>query len=157
MARDSTGYPLRWFPSLVRSVSTRSLAIGQHNLAIAASAIGTELWHPFLEPAFLAALRPLGGTLGFPNRTSFMRLVFGELLPADVLARVSKAYFNTAFFGEDCRAFVRAWDGTGLDPAIVRVDKLYDEWNAPEPSGMTFMLLQEAWRASCSHSGGSTA
>jgi asparagine synthase (glutamine-hydrolysing) len=84
-----------------------------------------------------------------------MRLLFGDLLPDDVLARTTKSGFDRAFWSEPSRAFAAEWDGAGADPELVDVEALRQEWMSPEPDPRSFTLLQAAWLASRAEAGGS--
>jgi hypothetical protein len=75
-----------------------------------------------------------------------MRLLFGDLLPAEVIERPDKADLENAFWGEHSRRFVEEWDGSGIDEGVVDVDELRAAWRTREWS--TVALLQVAWLAS---------
>ena len=139
--------PLHFFRAVRKALSERAGVIGLHNVGVIADTVGTKLAHPMRDPAFLAALGPVMGRWGFVDRNTFMQQLFGDLLPSSMFERRTKATFNSAFFGEACKQFTSSWDGSGVDVEIVDVERLQSEWNAPEPHGMTFMLLQQAWLA----------
>lgn len=102
---------------------------------------------PFLEPEFVAAWARRGGRLGLPDRTSCMRDVFSDLLPEAILSRSTKAVFNTVFLGAETHRFAEGWSGAGLDPSLVDLDALRQEWLSDWPSNLTSALLQTAWLA----------
>jgi asparagine synthase (glutamine-hydrolysing) len=74
-----------------------------------------------------------------------MSALFGDLLPRAVMERPTKAVFNRAFLGALTREFARDWDGTGVDPALVDIDRLREEWLSERPSALSGALLQSAW------------
>ena len=117
---------------------------------------GVNVLHPFLEPAFLAALAHDGACWGYAGRTDLMRMLFADLLPDAVLARSTKASFNKARFGATERAFASAWDGSGFNDDLVDVEGLRRHWLSVEPSSTSGLLMQAAWLASVGrdHSGG---
>jgi asparagine synthase (glutamine-hydrolysing) len=110
-------------------------------------AAGVRLIDPFFEPRFLRALLAETPEAGFPNRTAAMEHFFGKLLPPAITRRTTKAVFTESFWGPDSRAFARAWDGTGLDPAIAHFDRLRREWLLPKPDMRSATALQAAWLA----------
>jgi asparagine synthase (glutamine-hydrolysing) len=76
-----------------------------------------------------------------------MNALAGDLLPANVLGRTSKAYFNRVFFGEHTRAFAASWSGEGLDERLIDPEALRREWLSEVPDFRTSLLLQSAWLA----------
>ena len=76
-----------------------------------------------------------------------MTQLFGDLVPAAVRGRATKAVFNSPVWGPGTRAFARSWDGGGVDPTLVDVDRLRDEWQAPDPDFRSLLLLHTAWLA----------
>lgn len=87
--------------------------------------------------------------------------VFGDLLPAEILTRQTKAHFQAVAWNRHTSAFIRDWDGTGIDPALVDVEVLRRHWQANDSSTQpqtpyayqSAVLLQAAWVA---QHGGST-
>ena len=74
-----------------------------------------------------------------------MGATFGDLLPAPVLERSSKATFNRVAFGPRCRAFVDSWDGAGVDRSVVDPDRLRATWQEEQVHALSFALLQSVW------------
>jgi asparagine synthase (glutamine-hydrolysing) len=75
--------------------------------------------------------------------------VAGRLLPADLVARRSKASFDALFFHDHSRALVREWDGHGIPDDLVDAAALRAHWQrdeTPDPHSLT--LLQAVWLAS---------
>jgi asparagine synthase (glutamine-hydrolysing) len=77
-----------------------------------------------------------------------MRALFGDLLPDRVLARRSKAGFGSAFVTDAARAFVRGFDGTGLDRSLVDEDALRRAWSDDDGILASATLIQSLWLAS---------
>jgi asparagine synthase (glutamine-hydrolysing) len=76
-----------------------------------------------------------------------MDVLFGRLLPPDVLDRSTKAHFDEAFWRAPSREFAARWDGGGVDGSIVDVEALRREWASERPLAQSFLLLQSAWLA----------
>jgi asparagine synthase (glutamine-hydrolysing) len=118
------------------------------SLEAAAADFNVVRLHPFLDERFLIPWAGYGGRFGFRSRTDALKSFVDDLLPAHVLARISKATFNAAAVHRHARAFIEGWDGTGVDSALVNVDALRAEWQKPRVNAGTFLLLQQAWLAS---------
>jgi asparagine synthetase B (glutamine-hydrolysing) len=145
--RDELSIPLSYSASLRQLVRRRAAHVAMTNLDAIGRSLGVRYVHPFLDPRFVQALATFGGRLGFSTRTETMRTLFADLLPDEVNARVSKAYFNNAFVNDHSREFMRSWDGSGLDTDLVDVERLRQIWAEDwVPSG-TFQLLHAAWLA----------
>jgi hypothetical protein len=145
LAQDLTSEPLRWDRAMTWLTRRRAAAATSHNYRLVAAEHGISLMEPLLDPAFLRAWGRVGGRFGFPGRTSAMRTLFGDVLPAAVVERGDKALFNRAFLGESTRRFALTWDGTGLDEHLVDAERLRQEWLAERPSAISSVLLQAAW------------
>ncbi len=83
-----------------------------------------------------------------------MRTLFPGLLPAAVLARTDKGDFTELGWGAHARAFIQAWDGTGVPDAVVDVKGLREEWSRPLPDARTALLLHAAWCGGSTPGGG---
>ena len=85
---------------------------------------------------------------GFAGRDAALAAVAGHLLPAELVARRTKASFDGVFFDEPARAFAQDWDGSGVPDELVDPAALRAHWlgGAPDPHALT--LLQAAWLAS---------
>ena len=103
--------------------------------------------HPLLAPTFWSAVGRLAEPYGFHSRTDGMTRLFDDLLPADVLARPTKAHFNEAMWTDSARRFAHDWDGSGVPEECVDTDALRRHWQLAEPSAHSFTLLQAAWIA----------
>jgi len=146
-ARDAGVDPLLWDRAVRSLLSRRFATLGLPTVAAVVRAHGAEPLEPFGTRAFIDAFAAWGGRLGRPSRTDVMRLIFGDLLPAQVLARQSKASFNRQVFGTATRAFAESWTGAEVDHAVVDAERLREEWLADRPDGRSLGLLQEAWLA----------
>ncbi|MCA5892870.1 hypothetical protein LEP48_05810 [Isoptericola sp. NEAU-Y5] len=152
IAADNATEPLAWHRALgwVRGRRVASVLAATH------SAIGREhgvdVVAPLLDRGFLGALVARHRTLGYPSRRAAMHEVFGSVLPRSVVERTTKAYFNHAYLADATRTFAQQWDGSGVDEALVDPALLRAEWLAPTPSGLSSLLLQQAWLASTSTS-----
>lgn len=146
-AADIAAEPLRYPESTWFITRMRSFATIHHNHAIIAAGYGLRASDPLLDRGFLAALARAGGRLGYPSRTMAMRALFSDVLPKEVLVRSTKASFNMAHAGASTRDFARAWDGSGVDSALVDVERLRQVWLSDQPTMTTGLLLQSAWLA----------
>ena len=72
-------------------------------------------------------------------------MLVGDLLPEPVLSRSTKARFDNVFWTEHARELVADWEGEGVDPSIVDIDRLRAEWASETPEAHTFTLLQSVW------------
>jgi asparagine synthase (glutamine-hydrolysing) len=121
------------------------VSVGTASLATIAAGEGARIAHPFLDASFGAAIAALPRAQRFETRTQAMTHLFGDLLPAEVLERRTKASFDGAFWNEPSRAFVRAWDGSGIDEGVVDVAALRAEWSKESPDPRTYTLAQSVW------------
>ena len=103
--------------------------------------LGVELVHPFLAPAFRAALV----RSPFVGRTGAFRALVGDVLPDAILARRTKSSFDEAFFARQPLEFAKSWDGSGVDESIVDPEALAAEWRSGQPDARSLLLLQSAW------------
>ncbi|MFE6971588.1 asparagine synthase-related protein [Isoptericola sp. NPDC057653] len=147
VARDGASEPLGYARGLLWLRRRRASRVFLDTYGLVAAEHDVALAHPLLDDGFL---RSLGARYpgGFADRTAGMRAVFGSLLPGAVCARSSKASFNRAYLGSATRDFAARWDGTGVDPELVDVDRLRTAWLSGYPPGPTSLLLQQAWLAS---------
>ncbi|MBX9244525.1 hypothetical protein ICW40_06850, partial [Actinotalea ferrariae] len=130
-----------WWRARYRAVATESLArVAQDG--------GAAALHPFTAPTFLAALATEQREHLPRSRAEALRGLVGDLVPDVVVTRRSKAEFGGAFWGPGARAAAAAWDGGGVDPALVDPDALAAAWRSERPDGRTFTLLQHVWAVS---------
>jgi asparagine synthase (glutamine-hydrolysing) len=145
LAPDEVAWPHRWDRSLHHWHASRAFAAVRGLLGLYAEPFDVRVVHPLLEPLAMAELARAGGATGFRSRTHAMRRLFGDLLPDRLLARGTKAGFNRVVFGPSVHAFARAWDGSGVDAALVDAEALRAAWLSDEPDFRSIMLLQQAW------------
>lgn len=143
--RDASDQPLRWDQAVRAASRTRSSVLGLRSLALVAAERGAALLHPFLQPEFVDAFAAMGGRLGLLNRREALEVLCGDLLPAELMSRTSKAVFNGPSFGPDSRAFIGSWNGGGLPDDLVDPELVLAEWSKPMPHAGTMLLLQQAW------------
>ena len=139
--------PVLWGAAIRHVAGRRDVVLPVRAMQHLAQAGGHRVEAPLLDPGFVGALARAGGLGGWGSRTAVMEELAGDLLPADVLRRTSKAYFNRVFFGEESRAFAAAWSGRGLDETLVDPEMLRREWLSDVPDIRTALLLQSAWLA----------
>ena len=139
--------PVRWSSAIEHAAARRDVILPFRAQQRLARAGGHRVAAPLLDPSFVAAFARAGGHSGWGGRTATMKTLAGDLLPADVVGRTSKAYFNRVFFGEESRAFAAAWSGRGLDEALIDPEALRREWLSEVPDFRTSLLLQSAWLA----------
>ncbi|WP_158604488.1 asparagine synthase-related protein [Nocardioides mangrovicus] len=126
----------------------RSRVLGLETLDRLAAEYDVTHSAPFADERFVGALLAERSWRMFETRTAAVRHLVGDLLPEEMCARSSKAYFDSAFFHRHARAFAHDWDGTGLDPDYVVAEELRRTWtHDDEPDARTFALLQDAWLA----------
>ncbi len=147
VAHDTAREPLDWRTAVLRHPHQRAVRVGLQSLTDMAAESDVVRMDPLLQPKFLGALTGAVGPTGVIGRTSAMRQFFSELLPDAVLSRTSKAHFNRALFGEEARAFVQQWNGSGVETSLVDADRLRLEWAADQPHALTTLLLQSCWLA----------
>ena len=145
MVRSHAAQPLRW-DRLVDSAwwRTRYRGVGVASLAAVCGMARAVACNPFAEPTVIAALAGSAGRLGFPTRAAALHSLVGDLLPATVLERTSKAEFGRAFWNRHAMAFANGWDGAGADRQLVDLDALRRMWRAGPavPDGRSYLLLQ---------------
>jgi asparagine synthase (glutamine-hydrolysing) len=144
-ADNAVRQPHGW-QQLVRWVMRmRYVHVGTASLDRIAADEGVAVRHPFLARDFGEAIATLPKAERFRDRTTAMTRLFGDLLPAEVLERRTKASFDGAFWSEPSRSFARNWDGAGVDERVVDVAALRLEWAKDMPDPRTFLLAQSAW------------
>lgn len=139
--------PVRWHAAVRHVSARRDVVLPLRAMERLAEPGGHRVQAPLLDPGFVGALARAGGHSGWGGRTATMDQLARDLLPADVVGRRTKAYFNRVFFGQESRAFAAAWSGRGLDETLVDPEALRREWLSEVPDFRTSMLLQSAWLA----------
>lgn len=128
-----------WWQSRVRLATVASMA------AVTGSHVRVE--HPFMSPQFAGAAVGTLWRSGFRSREDAMELLFGHVLPRAICERRDKAAFFEPFVNRHSRAFIDAWDGRGVDEAVVDVEALRRTWSEPEVDARSYALLQSIWLA----------
>jgi asparagine synthase (glutamine-hydrolysing) len=137
--------PDRWNAGIAWWWRSRYRATMVASLDLLAADNGTTVVNPFVELPVVGALGRHFGFRGPGSRTAAVGELFGDVLPEALVTRTAKAYFDEAVLGEATRAFATTWDGTGVDPTLVDLDRLATEWRQPRPDVRTSLLLQHAW------------
>lgn len=122
----------------------RSLRTACASLGSLAAARDVAVVHPLADPALVGAVARAWAD-GGGERGERVGALLGDLLPARLYARRTKASFNTAFWGEHERALAASWSGEGVDPSLVDVETVRATWSAEGPDGRSFTMLQSAW------------
>jgi len=115
-----------------------------------AAQTGTAVVRPLVDPTFLTALAQSVGTLGFKGRTATMRWLFGDVLPAAVIERTSKASFPH-YWGKASRLLAADWRGEGVDRRYVDHDVLREMWANDRVDHRSALLIQSVWLARNGH------
>jgi asparagine synthetase B (glutamine-hydrolysing) len=147
IASEAATEPLRWASRFRELAGSGYMEVSLGSLGVLAADAGVEIGHPFHDPHFLAALAALEPACRFRSRTEAMQMLVGDLLPPALIGRATKARFSEVFWAEHSRALVARWQGEGVDPEIVDVERLREEWHSPAPAPHTFTLLQHVWLA----------
>ena len=145
VANEIGGEPFGWAASVRWRAKTRSVTAADWSLGLLASDADVYLSHPLQDAGFVSALADAKGPSGFGDRTAVLREVVGDLLPAGLVERPTKAWFTGTFWAEPSKQFAASWDRSGVDPALVDLDRLHEEWLSPAPHAGTGMLIQLAW------------
>jgi hypothetical protein len=117
----------------------------QQTLSAFAATVSAMIQHPFQDARFLRSVVAHSGRASWHGRGAAMKELFGDVLPAAVVRRQTKATFDTIFFNEHSRQFARDWDGRGVDDALVEVEQLRAAWRRPSVDPRSLSLLQSAW------------
>ena len=147
LAEQGTAEPVRWGAHFEWVRRLRYVNVGTASLRLLAADENVYLVHPFLDSSFSDALARLPSRQRFGTRGDAMRMLFGELLPPEVLARPVKTGFDSVFWNEASRELAADWDGGGTDSDLVDPDALAREWASDEPDPRSFLLLQSVWLA----------
>lgn len=120
-----------------------------------AAQTGTAVIRPLVDPTFLAALAQEVGTFGFKGRTATMRWLFGDVLPATVIERTTKASFPH-YWGAASRRLAADWQGEGVDADYVDHSVLREIWASERVDHRSALLIQAVWLARHSSGGDQT-
>jgi len=144
-ATHEAAEPARLAPRVRRLQRGRVFRVGLRSLDLLALDAGARIAHPLASPGFASAVAAAAPRLGYRWRGEAVQALFDGLLPAELLTRTTKACFDEAFWGPHSTAMAASWDGSGVDAAIVDVERLRALWASGEPDSHTFLLLQAAW------------
>lgn len=139
-----TDLPLRWDAAIRKWVTHRYVVAGQHAYTNLGTDLGVTVASPFESRLVMAAAAAERGWAGFESRTAAMAQYFGDVLPAEVASRRSKATFNAAVRSEPSRAFSADWSGDRVDHTLVDVERLRADWLSDGPPMSSGLLIQQA-------------
>ncbi|KQQ42939.1 asparagine synthase-related protein [Nocardioides sp. Leaf307] len=148
LATDDARPRLRWDWEAARWARSRAVALGARALGSVGDLYGCAIVSPLADPAFVDTFAREVGWAGPVSRTGSMELLASDLLPPDVLSRVSKASFGGTVWGPDFRAFVEAWSPDRLRrdlDGLVDAEALHRAWLSPSPPYCSMGLVQQAW------------
>jgi len=145
IAAEAATEPLRWERRFRELSGSGYMEVSLGSLRVLAGDAGVEISHPLHHPRFLAALAALEPARRFRSRTEAMQMLVGDLLPPELIGRATKARFAEVFWAEHSRALVARWQGEGVDPEIVDIERLREEWRSSAPAPHTITLLQHVW------------
>lgn len=146
-AEDSSAYVLHAGRNTWQFATRRCARIGYETIRMLGSEMDVEYVQAFAEPDMVASVAAAGGFWGWTGRTAAMRVLFGDLLPREVLERRTKATFGNAVFTRYTREFARGWDGSGVDTDLVDPAALRENWLSVAPHAPSMTLIQQAWLA----------
>jgi asparagine synthase (glutamine-hydrolysing) len=104
--------------------------------------VGAELVHPFMDPRMVATVAGDAGRFGWPAVTALAQHYAPELPRSRPRAIEPSVFWD----GPETRAFVEAWDETGVPEELVFSDRVRAAWR--DEHSRTGALLQAAWLAS---------
>ena len=145
--------PLRWNARLHEMWRSRFMQLSVERIASLARHTDTLAVHPFVDPAFLAALAAEGGATGFRHRSAAMAALFADHLPERVVNRSTKASFNEVLWNRHAQWFADELTEDRLAPILrtLEVVELVDaaalslHWQEPAPLANSFLLFQACW------------
>ncbi len=143
--RDVAAEPVALDPRVRWHAHRRGLISAVAALRHLARRSGVELGLPLVDPAFVDSLARFGGGRPAPSRPELIAAFAGAAIPAVVGGARPKARFGDVFFRGPTRDFVSQWDGTGVDPTLVDVDRLRALWSTWPIPPLTAGLVQQAF------------
>ncbi len=148
LAADVARPRIRWDWAAARWARSRTVGLSRHALQSLAEEHGARVLSPLTEVDFVDAFAREVGACGPADRTAAMRHLAGDLLPAPVLVRGSKARFDGVVWGPEFRAFVETWTPDELSPELrahVDAERLIQAWSQPSPAYCSMALVQRVW------------
>jgi asparagine synthase (glutamine-hydrolysing) len=137
--------PIGWQGGVAWFWRSRWHTVLAASMQVLAADAGAEVIHPFLDPVVVGAIAGHFGRPGPLDRSAAMGVLFGDILPHQVLVRRSKAHFDEAFIAAHSRQFAARWTGAGVDEAVVDPGRLVEEWRREHPDPRSLLLMQAAW------------
>lgn len=129
---------------MAASRGSHYIATGTASLDRLAADAGAAIAHPLLDVRLWSAVAAAAPRKGFAGANRTLAATAGPLLPAELVARRTKASFDAVFFSAPARAFAGAWSGGGV-PELVDVAALRAHWASESPDPHSLTLLQAAW------------
>lgn len=146
LALDTAAEPLGWDAAARRWMwPGRILHAPRLAKERMAAAHDVRVAHPFASAEVLRAAAAAWGFAGPRGRAGELLRNFGDLLPAAVFERETKAGFNAAFWAGPAAEFAAGWTGGGVDEDLVDPAALRKEWAGEDPDLHSITLLQQAW------------
>jgi asparagine synthase (glutamine-hydrolysing) len=144
-AYESTQSERAWRDHVEWTLDSRYLEVASATFDAFARSADVLLVEPLRAAAFVRAVADAAPTPGFPDRESMLRFLFGDVLPAEAVARTTKATFTNVPWGPRARQFAADWDGGGVDPELVDADAARRMWLSERPDFRSITALQHAW------------
>ena len=127
---------------------SRYLQRGIHSLELLGSDEDVLVIAPFAEADVVAGFANERESYSLSSREDAMCQLFGDLLPAEVLRRRSKADFSRLNSGPRTAEFVQGWEPKSVDPALVEPGALRDVWTDDVFLDLRSIgLLKQEWLA----------
>lgn len=146
-AREAAHRQRSWAAALEEHLASRALEVALGVIGRMAADSGVRLVQPFFDPGYVRAVAAAAPREGYLDRRAAMEANFGDVLPARLLGRSTKAVFTEVFWGPRSRRFAREWGGEGLDQSLVDPEAVRREWLATVPDVRSLVPLQAAWLA----------
>jgi asparagine synthetase B (glutamine-hydrolysing) len=143
---DQAAIPLGWESVVRRRIwRDRYFRICRETFSVMGGHFDVSVVHPFVDERVLDALASAGGFGGLGGRSELMALLFGDLLPDQVVRRPTKGSFTDPLWTETSRRFARRWSGKGVDESLVDPGALRRHWLGDDRNLLSTTLLQQAW------------
>jgi hypothetical protein len=140
--------PRRWDRQVAWHARRRAVRLPALSLDAMARTYEVSACRPLLSPVFLAALAREGGATGLGDRDEVARRLLGDLIPDPVLRRKpTRTELGSVLWATRSREFARAWNGDGVDQALVDAERLRAIWLGERPWLHASTLAQAAWLA----------
>lgn len=127
----------------------RSNQLTLRSLELLGSDFDVKLIHPFEDREVVSAFADWTQARRPASRAAALGELIGDVIPAEVLHRRTKATFDGAFWGRHSRDFVRSLSTHELDSELVDGRQAINYWTAdggnPEAPLASSTLLQHVW------------